>query len=521
MLRKLPILLAFMLLCAVPVLAQDDDVFSLTIMHTNDVHATYDPDRDDRGGTARQATVVQQVRAEAEHTLLLDSGDRFTGSMFHAYYQGEDSARVMNYLGYDGMVLGSYEFTHGPVVLANFVTMLDFPAVVANVDFSQSDELADRVGAYHVYDFDGEQVGVVGVTQGDSRIRPIPELVFDTDYVGVVQAAVDELAAMGVNKVVLLSHLGYFTDLSLATQLDGVDVIVGGDSNTLLSNEMDEAEGPYPAVMESASGDPVLIVQAWERGRVLGRLDVSFDAAGVLLNWDGDAVLLDGNIEPDADAAALIEELREPLPDFLNQVVGETETDLDGERESCRAVECNMGDLVTDALRVASEAQVALHNGGAIRSSIATGEITVGDILAVLPFNNTLVIFELSGADLITALENSVSRVGAAEGNGRFLQVSGLRFSWDGSQAVGRRIVNVEVLNERGEYETLDPDEVYTVAANDYLLAGGDDYDVFAEKGSDPYDFGRTLDEIVRNYVAENSPVSLPISEGRITRIDR
>ncbi|MBN1564630.1 MAG: 5'-nucleotidase C-terminal domain-containing protein [Anaerolineae bacterium] len=499
-----------------------DDAFTLTVMHTNDVHATYDPDRDDRGGAARQAAVVKTIRAEVDHSLLVDSGDRFTGSMFHSFYQGWDSAQVMNQLGYDAMVLGSYEFTHGAELLANFLELLEFPVVVANADFGASDLLEGKTSAYTTFTFDGEIVGVIGVTQGDSRIRPIPNIEFDTDYVGVIQREVDALTAQGVNKIILLSHLGYFTDLDIATQLAGVDLIVGGDSNTLLSNTLPDAEGPYPAVMHNLTGEPILVVQAWQQGRVLGRLDMVFDANGVLTEWDGDAILLNSEIEDDPDMVALIEELRAPLPDFLDQVIGTTEVLLDGDQDTdkCRYEECNIGNLITDAMRDVTGAQIAFQNGGGIRASIEPGEITVGDVLAVVPFNNTFVIFEISGDDMIAALENSVSRVEATEGTGRFLQVSGLRFTWDGSQPVGRRVASVEVLNKNGTYETLDPDEVYTVVTNDYLYAGGDDYTMFAN-GVDNFDFGRTLDEIVRTYVAKISPINIADSEGRIKRLDR
>ncbi|MCD4686045.1 MAG: 5'-nucleotidase C-terminal domain-containing protein [Anaerolineae bacterium] len=503
-----------------PAQAQDDG-FSLTIMHTNDVHAHYDPG-DEYGGIARQATLVQQIRAAAEYSLLLDAGDRFTGTMFHSYYQGEDSGRTMNHLGYDAMVLGSYEFTHGAEKLAEFLESLAFPAVVANVDFSASPELDGAVEPTLTVEFDGETVGMIGVTQGDSRIRPIPGLVFDTDYITVVQTAADELIATGVNKIILISHLGYFNDLDLATQLSGIDVIVGSDSNTLLSNTPHpDAEGPYPGEITSASGEPVLVVQAWYYLRAMGRLDVTFDAAGVVTEWAGDTLFLTDDIADDPEMAALIEELRAPLPYFLTNVIGETDMRLVGEEEVCRYAECNMGNLITDALRSVTGAQIAVVNGGGIRASIEAGEVTVGDVLNVLPFNNTFVIFELSGADVVAALENSVSHVEATDGTGRFLQVSGMRFTWDGTREVGRRILSVEVLNEDGDYDVLDPDEVYTIATSGYLFAGGDDYTMFAENPSAGYDFGRNLDEIVREYIQQHSPISYPETEGRIKRVDR
>ncbi|MCB9436626.1 MAG: 5'-nucleotidase C-terminal domain-containing protein [Anaerolineales bacterium] len=521
MLKKAGFLLVLLFIVALPAsYAQETGTpFQLTLMHTNDTHANYLPQRDGVGGVARQATAVKQIRAEAKHSLLVDAGDRFTGSVFHSFYQGQDNVRVMNLLGYDAMVLGSYEFTHGPDVLADFVNALNFPVVVSNVDFSAYENLA-AIQPYIIRDFDGEQIGIIGVTRGDSRLRPIPDLVFDTDYVGVVQNTIDTLTTQGVNKVILISHLGYFDDLEMATNLNGVDIIVGGDTNTLLSNSLPDAEGAYPTVIDSASGDPVLVVQAWDKTQVMGHLDVTFDADGVLIEWDGDAILLDDSLEPDPDMQALIDDMDSEIGGFLSQTVGENTIYLDGTEEVCRYSECNMGNIITDAMRAATGAQIAFQNGGGIRASIETGTVTVGDVLNVLPFNNTYVIFEVTGIDVIAALENGVSRTDATEGTGRFLQVSGLRYSWDGSQPVGRRVVSVEVMNEDGEYEPLDPDEIYSIATNDYLSVGGDAYDMFANNARNSYDFGRTLDEAVRDYIAQTSPVAAQ-TEGRIIRIDR
>jgi 5'-nucleotidase len=110
--------------------------------------------------------------------------------------------------------------------------------------------------------------------------------------------------------------------------------------------------------------------------------------------------------------------------------------------------------------------------------------------------------------------------VNDTEGTGRFLQVAGVRYSYDGSQEEGRRIVSVEVMNEDGEYEPLDPDDVYTIATNDFIFAGGDDFVMFAEDSDNGYDFGRPLEEIVRFYIENNSPINIGV-EGRVTRIDR
>jgi 5'-nucleotidase len=183
-----------------------------------------------------------------------------------------------------------------------------------------------------------------------------------------------------------------------------------------------------------------------------------------------------------------------------------------------------MGDLVTDAMIAATAkegTQVAIINGGGLRASIAAGDVSMGDVLEVLPFGNTIATFELSGADLLVALENGVSRAENPEneGTGRFAQVSGLRFAWNPALPEGSRVTSVEVKGSDGNFSPLDPNALYKVATNAFMRNGGDGYQVFADKAINPYDFGPTLSDAVEDYFKANSPVSVEI-EGRITKSD-
>jgi 5'-nucleotidase / UDP-sugar diphosphatase len=166
-------------------------------------------------------------------------------------------------------------------------------------------------------------------------------------------------------------------------------------------------------------------------------------------------------------------------------------------------------------------------NSGGIRADIDEGEITIGDVFTVLPFGNTIATFELTGADLIAALENGVStivlndsgQVQRAGANGRFPQVSGLRFSYDPTLEPGSRIVGVDILNENGEYVPIDTAATYTVASNNFMRTGGDGYSVFAENAINPYDFGRPLNDALVDYLVANTPIVAEI-EGRITTVN-
>ncbi|MBZ0298481.1 MAG: 5'-nucleotidase C-terminal domain-containing protein [Anaerolineae bacterium] len=530
MLRKISLFVSVLLLAVLwmPVAAQDD-TYALTIMHTNDVHAEHEPNSDGNGGAAREATVVKQIRDEVENSLLLDGGDRFTGTLFHIQWKGQDSAQIMNMIGYDAMTLGNHEFDNGDEVLAAFVDALNFPVVTADVDFSQSPVLAGKVQPYVVLEVGGQQIGIIGLVVPETEIlsSPGPELVFSHDLVGVTQQMVDELTAQGVDKIILLTHIGIEADTMVAQSVSGVDVVVGGHSHTLLSNAYTGAYGEYPLVLESASGEPVLVVQASTKTLYLGRLDVEFDASGVLSSWNGDTILLSRYIPADPDVSDLVAGLAEPIAEMRTRPVGEASVYLTGDRSVCRVEECNLGNLIADAMRADSGAQIAMMNGGGIRADIDEGEITLGEVLTVQPFQNLLSTFSLKGSDVIAALENGVSQIQLdANGNvqregaaGRFLQVSGLRYTADPTLEPGSRIVSVEVMNDAGEYEPIDPDTIYTAVSLNFMRTGGDGFSVLNDNAIDPYDFGDLDFEVTLNYIEAHNPVSAEV-EGRITYVN-
>ncbi|MDE2748892.1 MAG: 5'-nucleotidase C-terminal domain-containing protein [Chloroflexota bacterium] len=502
------------------------DSYELTIMHTNDVHGHHEPQRSGDGGAARQATVVQQIRAEGGNSLLLDAGDRFTGTLFHVQYRGQDSVQIMNAIGYDAIVLGNHEFNEGSEKLAEFVQGLNFPTVSANIDFNEDPYLAGLVAPSVVLDVGGESIGIIGLTAPETVILNLPskDLVFHDNLAEITQEQVDSLSAQGIDKIILLSHLGYGPDLEVAQAVSGVDIVVGGHTNTFLSNTYSGALGGYPTVLESASGEPTLVVQADTKTIYLGRLDVEFDGAGILTDWDGDAILLSRYISPDPEVGGLIAGLAEPIAELTSQRVGETSVALTGTSPRlCRIEECLLGVVITDAVLENTGADIVIQNGGGIRADIDEGEVTLGEVLNVLPFGNLISTLELTGADVLAALENGVSQVEVDEnGNpmvdgaaGRFPQVAGMRYTFDATQEAGSRIVSAEVLMD-GDYSALDMEAIYRVATNDYMRSGGDGYAILETNAINPYDQGSPLDQVVADYIAANSPLNAAL-EGRIT----
>ncbi len=532
MLRRLivSVILLAMLMLALGSAAAQDETFALTLLHTNDTHAAHQPNGAGDGGVARQMAVVSQIRAEGGNVLLLDSGDRFTGTLFHRVYLGQDNVEIMNLLGYDAMTLGNHEFDNGSEVLLAFLQGVDFPVVSANIDFGGNRALGSEVSPFVVLDVVGEQVGVIGLTTPDTPETSSPDasVSFDGDLQGQVEAAVTTLTGDGVNKIILLTHVGILVDEPLLSSLNGVDVVLGGHSHSLLSNTYSAATAAYPIEAETEAGEPILYAQAGSNNVYLGRLDVEFDASGVIASSGGDTILLSRFITPDPTMDALVAELAGPVEALREATIEGAVAGalLVGDRAVCRVEECDLGSLIADAMIAETGAQIAFMNGGGVRANIEAGDVTVGEVLTVLPFGNLVSTFELTGANVLVALENGVSRVVAEGGvvvrdgaSGRFPQVGGMRFSYDPTQPEGSRIVSAEVRNEDGSFSAIDPAATYSVVSNDFLRRGGDGYVVFAEESINPYDFGRPLDEVFADYLVAIGEVSTGL-DGRITLVN-
>ncbi|MGR3823373.1 MAG: bifunctional metallophosphatase/5'-nucleotidase [Salipiger marinus] len=494
--------------------------FTLTLLHTNDVHDRFEPiskydsgcSAEDNaagdcfGGAARMATAIAEARARHDTSLLLDAGDQFQGALFYTYYRGALAAEMMNAMGYEAMAVGNHEFDNGPQVLADFADALDAPLLMANADLSSEPLLKDRVLKSTVIDKGGDRIGLIGLTPVDNPelASPGPNITF-TDPVDAVQAEVDRLTAEGITKIVLLSHSGYATDQRIAEATSGVDVIVGGHSHTLLG-DMEGASGPYPTMV----GDTA-IVSAYAYGKYLGELTVTFDDAGTLTEASGAPLLLDASVAEDETVKARITEAAEPLEEIRSTVVAETATEIDGSRETCRIGECAMGNLVAGAMleRVRDQGiEIALTNGGGLRASIEAGPVTMGEVLTVLPFQNTLSTFQVTGATLVDALESGTSQI--EEGAGRFPQVAGLSFTVDPAAEPGSRISDVRVGDT-----PIEPEKLYGVVSNNYVRNGGDGYAMFRD-AQNAYDFGPDLADVMAEYLAANTPYQ-PATDGRIT----
>jgi 5'-nucleotidase len=190
---------------------------------------------------------VSEARARSNNSILVDGGDQFQGTLFYTYYKGKLAAEMMNKLGYDGMTVENHEFDDGPEVLRGFMDAVKFPVLMSNADVSREATLAGVLQKSAVIERGGEKIGLIGLTPEDTDELASPgENITFGDPVAAVQGEVDKLTAQGVNKIIVLSHSGYHVDKRVAAETTGVDVIVGGHTNTFLSNTSDPAEGPIP-----------------------------------------------------------------------------------------------------------------------------------------------------------------------------------------------------------------------------------------------------------------------------------
>ena len=471
----------------------------IIILHTNDVHSRLESHvpsgaEQEQGGRVRLATLVEDVRNQygASKVLLLDAGDSIHGTNIDNLFGGLPSIEVMNAMGYNAFTPGNHEFNYGQEVLAQRIRDAKFPTLAANVTRADGKLFAGYSAL--IREMNGIKVGIIGLVAEETPIVTHPKnvegLVFH-EPIGIAKQVAKAIRSQ-VDLLIVLSHLGYGVDIELANAVPELDLIVGGHSHTELK-QASEVNG-------------VLIVQSLEYANNLGflRLEV---ADNKVVHLESKLIPVTVDVPKNAKIQAIVDRWNEELQKRLNQVVGQTDVAWDGERASVRVKETNLGNLVADIIRDATGADMALTNGGGIRASINPGAITVADVYNVLPFDNTLAVIELRGMDIVEALEHSVRLL--PDQNGGFLQVSGITFEVMPEATVGARVINVKV-NGR----PLSMSTYYTVATNDFLVAGGDGYDSM-KNGKLVAETGIMLRDVMVDFFLSNPTASVP-EEGRI-----
>ncbi|KAI1895797.1 hypothetical protein AGOR_G00110470 [Albula goreensis] len=333
---------------------------------------------------------------------------------------------------------GNHEFDNGVEgLLVPFLQRVNCSVLSANIkpDETLEPKLSGYFSPYKIFNIGSDKVAVVGYTTKETPDLsvPGPHLKFE-DEISALQVQVDKLITLGVNKIIALGHSGFEVDKAIARRVRGVDVVVGGHTNTFLYTGKPPSKevpaGPYPFMVSSQDGRNIPVVQAYAFGKYLGYLRVTFDKAGNVVKSSGSPILLDSSVAQDPGILKDVEEWKKSLANYSSQYVGQTLVYLNGTFEECRLRECNLGNMICDAmvhhnLKYPDEVQwnhvsSCLMNSGGIRSSIdeqsRNGSITMEDILSVLPFGGTFDLVQLKGSTLREAFEHSVRRYGQKTG---------------------------------------------------------------------------------------------------------
>ena len=531
---------------------------TLKLAHINDHHSQLQPFANQEltlngvatqvelGGFARLTTLFKQAQAQSPELLKIHAGDAITGSLYYTFYKGQADAQMMNTICFDALALGNHEFDDGDSTLAQFLDALrpgpcHTAVIAANVSPQPGTALAPRSAAPYLQPFtlktvQGVKVGLIGITIQDktqNASRPLASTRFANELASA-QATIDTLKrSHGVRHIVLVTHQGYARDQAMAAQLSDVDVIIGGDSHTLLGDFSPlgmRSSGPYPTVVKNKDGDLVCIGQAWEYAKVFALMQVQFNRRGAVESCAGQASLVLGSafkrqdsakawrslndaesaalvsalsrqpavkvVEPDASAQAVLQRYTERMAQEKNKTIGTASEALCLVRVPGESAQRNPGvagceqahtlargsdaaQAVAQSFLAASpRAHFALQNAGGVRVPVAAGPVSMEAAFTVLPYTNVIVELELSGQELLNALEDAVSHhLDAQQSSGSHPYAAGLRWDLNMSLPKGQRFERVQVQSKAsGAWSDLDRSQRYVLATNDFIAAGKDGY---------------------------------------------
>lgn len=473
----------------------------LTIVHVNDMHGKVK--EDERGGEmgfAKLKAKLDELKVANPNLLLLNAGDTVHGTTTVNVTKGETMVKLMNLIGFDAMVPGNHDFNYGAERLLELNEIAEFPIIAANIVKEADKETI--LEPYTIKEIDGLKIGIFGLGTDETKFKSHPKNTLGIEFIDPIETAkeiVKELEEKEVDIIIALVHLGIegtttATSKELAEKVEGIDLIVDGHSHEELNLSIGET----------------LIVQADSYVKNIGMVEIevvdgkiSKKTASLFTYEEAKGLTPDPTIVQEIEK---IEEINKPIVDV---VIGKTAVDLVGARGLVRTGETNLGNLITDAMVKSTGADIAFTNGGGIRAPISAGDIKINDIITSFPFTNTLAVIEVTGAELMAALEHGVDKY--PEEAGHFPHVSGMTYSFDPAKPVGERIEKVTVKGK-----DLDLAKTYKLVTNDFMAAGGDGYTMF--KGKAVVGEGGLLSDVLIELVKEAGEIN-PVVEGRVIAI--
>ncbi len=476
--------------------SDDETIVDLNIFHTNDIHGGVD----ENIGFAKFKHFINLANeyTRAEGYLVLDAGDIFHGTPFATVELGESVAQVLKVVGYDAMSPGNHDFNYGQDRLVELGKVADVELLAANV---KTIEGKLRYGDCFVKEIGGMSVGLFGLTTPETVTKTNPEnvvgLTFGTEEEIVAEAKlmVQVLQERRVDVIIGLMHMGIDTDsriksTTIASQVDDIDLIIDGHSHSEL-NQYEIVNG-------------TILTSTGEHFKNVGVVTIQYDLmADEIIKLVPHQISMKQleKCEEDTEVKSVIDRIKNNQKSILEEVIGTTAIKLEGGRSSVLNGHTNLGHLLTAAMLNETQADISLINGGTIRDSIDVGIITKGDVLKVLPFSNHIVTVEMTGKQLIEILNK-----GLVIGSGRFLHFAGLLVEAKLVQEAGCPD-RYEVLSVQFNQQPLELTQTYVVAMNDFMVAGGDDYQM-SQSSNLLNSFG-TLDEALISYVKEYGEIAI------------
>ncbi|MGH7769877.1 MAG: bifunctional metallophosphatase/5'-nucleotidase [Candidatus Binatia bacterium] len=482
----------------------------LAILHTSEHHGALQPIEQGSfagfGGVARRAALIQRIRKEVKHVLVVDSGDLVVGTAMSSVFRGAPDIAAMNLMGYDALGLGNHDFDFGLEHLSNLKKQARFPFLCTNLRPKKT----GLCQPFAVKSVGRLRVGLLGIVGRRSYPEMFSrEAVRDIKFgepIAAVRSALQQLSGR-VDLIVAITHQETEEDLALAKAVPEIGVIVGGHTAGFDGLIAGGGSAPVQGRIDPLPPGPIF-VKTHQQGRTLGRLDLVLDKkprAAEARNLPVEQALPE---QP--KLAALVQDYARRLDAAASHVLGQALVDLTGESPVVRTRETNFGNFLADLARSRLGTETALLNSGLIRNTIPAGPVTLKQIMQALPYEEPLISFRLTGAELREALENSVAMLPAT--SGRFLQVSGLNYAFDPAAPPGARVKEVRVQNI-----LLARDRDYSVAVNRFLAEGGDGYAVFL-KARDKVEHQSPLRDLF-SAALKSAPVTAS-EEGRIKAVE-
>ena len=479
---------------------QPEGSTTIRIVHTNDLHG-----RLVSGNNVIGIDTVAAIYRATENAILVDAGDTIHGLPFVTFNQGANAVQLMNEAGFSVFTPGNHDFNYGIDRLLALEEVAQFDFIAANLE-NEDGTIVFR--EYSIHEIDGVTIGFFGLAYPGTPTVTNPRNVVGLNFTDPVEAARRNVAYLqnhNVDVIVGISHLGVngrAWGREVARQVQEIDILVDGHSHTLF-------EDGYWV-------EDVLVVQTGAHGAHVGIVEITLyndeiiNRSATVINREQSEQFLAQN-----EITETINSMEEDLSLVLDVVVAHSPVTLYGDsdyhRIYLRSEEVPIGNLVADAARWYMETDLAITNSGGIRTHIHEGEVTQGDIINVLAFFNYYVVVEVTPYILWQALENGVS---ALPGSGRFPQVSGFRFEFDPDKEEGSRVHTV-VLADGTHLNQFDQDTTFSLAINNFMYVGGDDYTVFEELSSIAQ--GSTQDQGLIAFMNEHDISEIGV-EGRIVR---